>query len=141
MTCIWGNPVCWVAQPSMEKLRIIFWGAGGSQLNQELSVAYDLMLPQLFTTSVFPLVFKVRFIFAPLVSTRAILSTNPQKKHIPDSSCASPTQNDFSMYVWMRSCFSCCAQSRSNRYGNQSEPIGAKGNRREPKAMKPHVGQ
>ena len=64
---IWGNPVCWVAQPSMEKLRGLFWGAWGSQLNQELSVAYDLMLPQLFTTSVFPLVFKVRFIFAPLV--------------------------------------------------------------------------
>ena len=60
---------------------------------------------------------------------------------ISDSSCASPTQNDFSMYVWARSCFSCCAQSRSNRFGNQSEPIGAKGNRREPKAMKPHVGQ
>ena len=64
----------------MEKLRGLFWGAWGSQLNQELSVAYDLMLPQLFTTSVFPLVFKVRFIFAPLVSTRAILSTNPQKQ-------------------------------------------------------------
>ena len=64
---IWGNPVCWVAQPSMEKLRGLFWGAWGSQLNQELSVAYDLMLPHLFTTSVFPLVFKVRFIFSPLV--------------------------------------------------------------------------
>ena len=67
-----------------------------------------------------------------------------KRKHniiISDSSCASPTQNDFSMYVWARSCLSCCAQSRTNRFGNQSEPIGAKGNRREPKAMKPHVRQ
>ena len=44
-----------------------------------LGLASDLLLPQLFTTSVFPLIFKVRFIFVPLVSTCAILSTNPQK--------------------------------------------------------------